>query len=115
MEHSSENNANKFYMLLGKPGLLSFGKSLNPYESVEFVSVGPFKVNGVPMRRVAQSYVIATQTSVDISGVTLPEKLNDDYFKREPRKKKRSDDMFEEAEEVRFCLSNHNCILLQIC
>merc|ERR1711973_48067 len=60
---------------------------------------GPFKVNGVPMRRVAQSYVIATQTSVDISGVTLPEKLNDDYFKREPRKKKRSDDMFGEVEE----------------
>merc|ERR1712079_609347 len=60
---------------------------------------GPFKVNGVPMRRVAQSYVIATQTKVDISGVSLPENLTDDFFKREARKKKRSDDMFEDVEE----------------
>merc|ERR1711907_732870 len=27
---------------------------------------GPFRVNGVPLRRVPQSYVIATKTSVDI-------------------------------------------------
>merc|ERR1712038_129489 len=60
---------------------------------------GPFKVNGVPLRRVAQSYVIATQTKVDISGLTVGDNLNDEYFKREPRKKKRSDDMFEDVTE----------------
>ena len=43
---------------------------------------------------------------MDISGVTLPENLTDDTFKREPRKKKRSDDMFEEVDEVRFCVSS---------
>ena len=61
---------------------------------------GPYKVNGVPLRRVPQSYVIATKTKVDISGVNLPERLNDDYFKREKKEKKRSEEMFEEAAEV---------------
>lgn len=39
-------------------------------------------MNGVPLRRIAQAYVIATQTKVDIAGVNLPEGLNDDYFRR---------------------------------
>ena len=32
---------------------------------------GPFKVNGVPLRRVNQAYVIATSTKVDITGVNV--------------------------------------------
>jgi large subunit ribosomal protein L6e len=32
---------------------------------------GPFKVNGVPLRRVNQAYVIATSTNVDITGVKV--------------------------------------------
>jgi large subunit ribosomal protein L6e len=44
---------------------------------------GPFKINGVPLRRVNQAYVIATSTRVDISGVTIPESVNDAAFKKE--------------------------------
>jgi large subunit ribosomal protein L6e len=32
---------------------------------------GPFKVNGVPLRRVNQAYVIATSTKVDVSGTKV--------------------------------------------
>jgi len=43
------------------------------------VVTGPFSVNGVPMRRVNQSYTIATKTVVDLTGVTVPD-VDDAYF-----------------------------------
>ncbi|KAL0561898.1 hypothetical protein IC582_002343 [Cucumis melo] len=60
---------------------------------------GPFKINGVPLRRVNQSYVIATSTKVDISGVNS-EKFDDKYFSKEAqKKKKKSEGEFFEAEK----------------
>merc|ERR1712225_147699 len=41
---------------------------------------GPYGINGVPLRRVNQAYVIATKTKLDISGVTVDGKFNDAYF-----------------------------------
>eukprot|EP01102_Stenamoeba_stenopodia_P006800 TRINITY_DN1897_c0_g1_i1.p1 TRINITY_DN1897_c0_g1~~TRINITY_DN1897_c0_g1_i1.p1 ORF type:complete len:257 (-),score=73.10 TRINITY_DN1897_c0_g1_i1:41-811(-) len=48
---------------------------------------GPYAVNGVPVRRVNQRYVIATSTKVDITGVDVA-KFDDAYFKRVERPKK---------------------------
>ncbi|KAG8043088.1 hypothetical protein GUJ93_ZPchr0278g22893 [Zizania palustris] len=36
---------------------------------------GPFKINGVPIRRVNQAYVITTSTKVDVFGINVPEAL----------------------------------------
>ncbi|TYI32717.1 hypothetical protein ES332_A04G082600v1 [Gossypium tomentosum] len=59
---------------------------------------GPFKINGVPLRRVNQSYVIANSTKVDISGVNV-EKYDDKYFAKEVEKKKKGGGEFFEAEK----------------
>merc|ERR1712129_412650 len=42
---------------------------------------GPMKLNGCPMRRVNQIYLLATANSIDVSAVALPETINDEYFK----------------------------------
>lgn len=42
---------------------------------------GPFKLNGVPLRRVNQAYVIATSTKLDISAVKT--NVTDAFFVRE--------------------------------
>ncbi|KNE58494.1 hypothetical protein AMAG_04064 [Allomyces macrogynus ATCC 38327] len=42
---------------------------------------GPYKVNGIPLRRVNAAYVIATSTSVDVSAVDVA-KFDDAYFKK---------------------------------
>jgi large subunit ribosomal protein L6e len=42
---------------------------------------GPYNVNGVPLRRVNQKYVIATSTSVDVKGVDVS-KIDDAFFAR---------------------------------
>merc|ERR1711893_474625 len=48
---------------------------------------GPYHLNGCPLRRINQIYVIATKTKVDISKVKLPERLKDEFFARQKVKK----------------------------
>ncbi len=57
-------------------------------------------MNGVPLRRVPQSYVIATQTKVDVDSASIPKDLDDSFFKRQKKEKKRGDEMFEQTQEV---------------
>jgi len=46
---------------------------------------GPYKVNGVPLRRVNPVYVIATSTTVDVSSVDVYS-LDDKYFAKSSNK-----------------------------
>lgn len=60
---------------------------------------GPFKINGVPLRRVNARYVIATSTKVDVSSVDVS-KINVEYFAREKtsKGKKSEADFFNESQ-----------------
>lgn len=60
---------------------------------------GPYKINGVPLRRVNQSTVIPTSTKVELGGAKL-DQLNDDLFKRIAAKRtKKSEDAFFQNKE----------------
>jgi len=69
---------------------------------------GPFKVNGVPLRRVNARYVIATSGKVDLKGVdsSVIEKVGKEgYFTSEKKKEKSGEEEFfkqGEKPEVRF-------------
>merc|ERR1711990_1272531 len=52
---------------------------------------GPYQVNGIPLRRVPQSYVIGTSTVVDVSGVDSSS-VDDSMFKKPKSAKKKSED-----------------------
>ncbi|KAK9125456.1 hypothetical protein Scep_014302 [Stephania cephalantha] len=72
---------------------------LKQLQSGLLLVTGPFKINGVPLRRVNQAYVIATSTKVDVSAVTC-EKFDDKYFTKEAvKKKKKTEGEFFEAEK----------------
>merc|ERR1712154_124102 len=63
---------------------------------------GPYHLNGCPLRRINQKYVIATKTKMDIKGVKLPDRVNDEYFRRLKSKKPKytEGDIFNQKKEV---------------
>merc|ERR1712045_90445 len=58
---------------------------------------GPFKLNGVPLKRVNQVYTITTSTKVSMAGVNV-DKINDDLFKDKSAKSK-GRDIFNEKQK----------------
>lgn len=54
---------------------------------------GPYTLNGVPLRRVNQAYVIATTTKIDVSGVDVSA-ISDEYFKRDKASDGEGEDEF---------------------
>lgn len=65
--------------------------------------MGPYHLNGCPLRRINAIYVIATKTKLDISGVKISDRVNDAYFKRkELKKQKPSDNQIFSKEKVTY-------------
>ena len=69
---------------------------------MKYFLVGPFHLNGCPLRRINQIYVIATKTQLDIKKVKVPATINDEYFKRKDlRKPKHTEgEIFDTKKEV---------------
>ncbi|KAG7006744.1 60S ribosomal protein L6-2 [Physcia stellaris] len=58
---------------------------------------GPFKINGVPLRRVNARYVIATSFTVDLKGIdekTVEKVGGEGYFSREKKQDKKGEEAF---------------------
>ena len=51
---------------------------------------GPYKVNGVPLRRLNQAYVIPTSTKVSLTGVDV-KAIDDKYFSKNSSSLKKSE------------------------
>merc|ERR1712184_110676 len=66
---------------------------LKALESGLLMVSGPYKINGVPLRRVNQAYVIATSTKVDVSGVDVTS-FDDKYFARSSDPEKEDEEEF---------------------
>jgi large subunit ribosomal protein L6e len=60
---------------------------------------GPFCVNGIPLRRVDQAYVIACSTTIDVSAVDCA-KFDDAYFKRTPKAAQADGEFLETSDAV---------------
>jgi len=69
---------------------------LKQLESGLLLVCGPYGVNGVPIKRVNQCYVIATSQKVDVAKVDT-KKFDDAYFKKptKDRTKKSEEDFFQ--------------------
>lgn len=75
---------------------------------------GPFRVNGVPLRRVNARYVIATKQKVDLSGIdekTVEKVSEDGYFTREKKQDKQGEEaFFKQGEKLEVSATHHmNC------
>lgn len=78
---------------------------LKALENGVLLVTGPFKVNGVPLRRVNARYVIATSTKVDLDGVDV-EKFNDAYFAKEKEGKKTNEEkLFKKGDKLEVRLT----------
>jgi large subunit ribosomal protein L6e len=82
---------------------------LKQLESGLLLVTGPYKINGVPLKRVNQAYTITTSTKVAVNGVDVA-KINDALFKKEKKSKKQGEEkFFAEGAKVSQIQSNHLC------
>eukprot|EP00286_Rhodomonas_abbreviata_P021331 CAMPEP_0181311564 /NCGR_PEP_ID=MMETSP1101-20121128/13208_1 /TAXON_ID=46948 /ORGANISM="Rhodomonas abbreviata, Strain Caron Lab Isolate" /LENGTH=235 /DNA_ID=CAMNT_0023418311 /DNA_START=198 /DNA_END=905 /DNA_ORIENTATION=- len=77
---------------------------LKQLESGLLLVTGPFKINGVPLRRINQAFAIATSAEVSVAGIDTS-KFDDAYFAKPKSKSVKNADGFFAAETQKQELS----------
>jgi large subunit ribosomal protein L6e len=74
---------------------------LKALESGLLLVTGPYKLNGVPLKRVNQAYVIATRTKVTLGSLPGLDKVNDEFFTKRVAIKRgtNASDFFEDGKK----------------
>lgn len=72
---------------------------LKQLESGMLLVTGPYKVNGVPLRRIPQKYTLATSKTISVDGVSGLEKVNDAFFKKDKSSKGTKEQQFFEKDK----------------
>lgn len=69
---------------------------------------GPYKFNGVPLKRVNQAYVIATKTKVQLGNIAALNNVNDDLFTKRVSIKRgtKAADFFEDPKKKKERISD---------
>ena len=68
---------------------------LKKLESGLLLVTGPYKYNGVPLKRVNAAYVLPTNTKINVDG-KVAESINDKFFSRVIIKREKEEDFFVE-------------------
>jgi len=75
---------------------------LKQLDSGLLLVTGPYKLNGVPLKRVNQSYVISTKTRVNLKAIKHLENIKDDFFTTKLKTGlEKKNDFFENPEQKR--------------
>ena len=77
---------------------------LKRLESGLLLVTGPYKYNGVPLKRVNSAYVLPTKTKINVKGVA--DKINDDLFKKVEVKREKEEDFFEDNDTKKKRITN---------
>ena len=72
---------------------------LKQLESGLLLVTGPYKLNGVPLKRVNQAYVIPTRTSVNVGTIKHLDTVTDEFFSRVETGLDKRTDFFEKPED----------------